>query len=297
MKMQFNCVTDCQMTMMLSIMKAHSIPAKVQLELLSDYIATVAQYEPEINVGIAFSEMYINLRKKLGINDFYMAIKHRQNDQAQALLPLARRLIEQEADDLLAALKISSSGNIIDVSFGEEFDVEGSLRESMYKGFAINDYPRFVENLSHINDLVLAADNAGEIAFDRLLVEQMHRWRTEQGLPPLDVTVLVKGGPVLNDATRIDAEAVGFQHIARIMDTGCEYIGLPPSQLSGEALETLDHAGIILSKGIANYESASIERRFSDHIFYLFKAKCRLVWNDLNVPAQSIIFLAGDRTK
>ena len=59
----------------------------------------------------------------------------------------------------------------------------------------------------------------------------------------------------------------------------------------------LDHAGIILSKGIANYESASIERRFSDHIFFLFKAKCRLVWNDLNVPAQSNIFLAGDRTK
>ena len=43
---------------------------------------------------------------------------------------------------LLAALKISSSGNIIDVSFGDEFDVEGSVRESINKGFAINDYPR-----------------------------------------------------------------------------------------------------------------------------------------------------------
>ena len=96
MKMQFNCVADCQMAMMLSILKAHAIPAEKQIELLSEYIATVAQYEPEIDVGIAFSEMYINLRKKLGINDFFLDIKRRQNEQAQALLPLARQLIEQE---------------------------------------------------------------------------------------------------------------------------------------------------------------------------------------------------------
>ncbi|MBF7081737.1 DUF89 family protein [Desulfallas sp. Bu1-1] len=84
-------------------------------------------------------------------------------------------------------------------------------------GFSRNDYSRFTEKLEQADEVVIVGDNAGEIVFDKLLVEEL------SGMGKT-VTYIVKGGPVLNDATVEDAVQVGMDKIARVITTGSNYL-------------------------------------------------------------------------
>jgi hypothetical protein len=116
------------------------------------------------------------------------------------------------------------------------------------------------------------ADNAGEIAFDRLLIEQ---------ISPERVTLAVRGAPVINDATLVDAQAVGLDEIVKIVDNGSDVPGTLLNDCSLEFRRRFAEADLILAKGQGNFESLSNQ---SGNLFFLFKVKCPLVANQIQQP-------------
>ncbi|MGC8642062.1 MAG: damage-control phosphatase ARMT1 family protein [Isosphaeraceae bacterium] len=214
------------------------------------------------------------LREVVGIKDPYHDAKDHQNRMALNLLPDLRSRIEAAADPLTMALRLAIAGNVIDMAVSG--NVRGScLRESVSQALTEpfdgeeNDFRQAVAEAERI---LYLADNAGEIAFDRLLIEQ---------LPPTRVTLAVRGAPILNDATMADARAVGLHEIVEIIDNGSDAPGTLLDDCSLEFQRRFTEADLIIAKGQGNFETLSDELA---NIIFLFKAKCPVIARQVLVP-------------
>jgi hypothetical protein len=116
------------------------------------------------------------------------------------------------------------------------------------------------------------ADNAGEIVFDTLLVEQLKNMG-------LQVTYVVKGGPVLNDATLEDVEPSGMDKLAdKIVTTGTDAVGLLPKEVSEEFMKVYEDAELVFAKGMGYAETLTELKLTKPHLL-LFRTKCNPVAN------------------
>jgi uncharacterized protein with ATP-grasp and redox domains len=266
------------------------VPVDVRSSLLQDQQRLV---RPGDELGRSLSEFYVHTRRRIDVDDPLAAAKHATNLAALKLVPLARQMIADHPDPLFAAVRIAAVGNMMDFSFGSKFDVRQALHDSLALDFAINDLDRLRERLRSAHELILCTDNAGEIVFDRLLLDAVQRWRAEEGLGALALTVVVKGGPILNDALPSDATAAGMDDVAEVIDTGTASIGVIRGWVDASTQARLDAADLILAKGMANFETTFEDDVFRSRAFYLLKAKCAPVAGLLDVGINALVLADG----
>lgn len=181
------------------------------------------------------------------------------------------RDIADSSDPFLTGLKYAVAGNYID--FGAMSEVkEERLAELLagYEDLSLNqeEVLHLQEDLSAAQKLVYISDNAGEIVLDKIFIRTMRKlW------PSLAVTVIVRGFPILNDATKEDAWYVGVEDIASVLSNGAAIPGTPLDEISREALETIEQADLCIAKGQGNFESL---RGCGKNVYYLFLCKCQL---------------------
>jgi len=213
------------------------------------------------------------IRRVTGNDDPYKRSKRISNEKAVKLLSYARKLVEEgyaQEDRFKRACLCAIVGNII------EFDIPGhkasfsSLKKNFReasKDLAIDDINSAYELAKKARTVLYLTDNAGEIVFDTLLVEQLKNMG-------LTVTVAVKGMPVINDATLEDAEASGMSKIAnRMITTGTDSVGLAVKDVSAEFLNAYDSVDIVFAKGMG-YAETLTECKLKKPHFLLFRAKC-----------------------
>jgi uncharacterized protein with ATP-grasp and redox domains len=221
------------------------------------------------------------VRQEMGGRDPYRQAKENSTRQALGLYPQLKALVAEADDPLKTAIRLSIAGNIIDLSLGQEYDLEKTIERVLIQPFAIDAYPAFQDGLTRADWVLYLADNAGETVFDRVLIETLDR----------PVTYAVKGGPILNDATRHDALAAGLGPATTIVDNGSNAPGTIIGLCSQEFRQLLDQAELIIAKGQANYESLS---GTTTPIFFLLQAKCPVIAQNLAVPVKSIVLKQGD---
>jgi uncharacterized protein with ATP-grasp and redox domains len=133
------------------------------------------------------------------------------------------------------------------------------------------------------------ADNAGEIYFDLPLYDYVRK-RCRR------TVLVVKGGPAVNDLTRAELKAAGLEgQFDEVADTGTEGAGIDWEHVSAAFLERVSRADLILSKGMANFETL-YPRRLSAPAFYLFKVKCRPIQDYIQAPEESYVALWEEPT-
>lgn len=171
-------------------------------------------------------------------------------------------------------MRLAVAGNAVDAGINSEV-TESDLRRAVGRAFdrSLRGKAEEFHRAARAADSILyLADNAGEIALDLLLVEE---------LGPSKLTVAVRGGPVLNDATRADAHAVGLDEIVEVIDNGSDAPGTILSDRSEEFRRRFEEADMIVAKGQGNFESLSEEQ---GNIFFLFKVKCRVIADQVGLP-------------
>ena len=147
-----------------------------------------------------------------------------------------------------------------------------------------SDYGGFRKDLADAGSLLYLLDNAGEIVFDRILLEEIKKI-----YPDLPVKIAVKKEPVVNDAVRADALQTGIDHLGEIIDTGCGDLGIPLARCSEEFREVFRRAGVVIAKGHANFET--IEGAWKHPAVYaLLRAKCPVVAEILEVEVFDSVF-------
>jgi uncharacterized protein with ATP-grasp and redox domains len=222
------------------------------------------------------------LRELTGIADVYQDAKQRFNALALELLPELQTKVSQAEDPFASAVRLAIAGNVIDLGLNgslKEVDIRRSLQEVLTEPF-FGDMHLFRTTLSTAGRILYLADNTGEIVFDRLLIEQ---------LPAGHVTVAVRGGPVLNDATLTDARAVGLDQIAEVIDNGSDAPGTILDDCSRAFQDCFNRADVIVAKGQGNFESL---RNASRNIFFLLKIKCSVVATQtgLAIGTQALVY-------
>ena len=255
----------------------------VQIEIFSRLARRVPDLDfADTPAGLS-QDVYRIISEVTGIADPYREIKRQTNETAMALLPRLEATIDQSPDPLRAAIHLAAAGNVIDLGIGHEFDIEADAVRIMAEPFAIDAYDEFRKELRPGRRMLYLGDNAGEIVFDRVLVERL----LARGL---DVTFSVKAGPIINDATREDAEAVGLCRLTRVITTGSDDIGVRWPNVSHEFAEAFGAADVILAKGHGNFETCCSR---PENLYFLLKAKCELVAAELGVRLGDVVFKHG----
>ena len=215
----------------------------------------------------AVQMIHRRLRGLLPTDDPYRAAKTRQNDLAARLIPSIRRRISESFDPLTMAVRYAITGNIIDLGAKNNLgwgDIYAELQSAPIQPI-FGNMEAFIRAATEARTILYLADNAGEIFFDRLLIEHLTGTR---------VTLAVRGMPVINDATRADAQAAGLDDIAEIIDNGSDAPGTILSDCNAAFRKHFDEADLIIAKGQGNFESLSGESR---EIFFLFRTKCPVI--------------------
>ena len=221
------------------------------------------------------------IKQLTGCQDPYKEDKVESNNSALKLLPFARKLVKEAGEGFSrfkTACIVSIVGNVIEMDVKDhDFDLK-SLNNDFFlnRQLAIDDTELFYKLAKRAKTILYLADNAGEIAFDTILVEELKNLGTK-------VTVVVKGGPALNDALMKDAIDVGMIDIANcVIDTGTDTVGLLLDEISDHLRKELSKHDIIVAKGMANYETLT-EIEYKIPIVHLLIAKCQTIAESLNI--------------
>ena len=179
--------------------------------------------------------------------------------------------IRKANDPLEKALLYARIGNYIDfaaLSNVDQSTVITLLDEKSSEALDEKEYENFLRDLSSARKLVYLTDNCGEVVLDKLAVRIL-----KEQYPDLDITVIVRGYPVVNDATMEDAEEIGLTDLVKVIGNGSNVGGTWIPGINAEARELLYDADLIIAKGQGNFETLN---DCGLNIYYLFLCKCDL---------------------
>jgi len=203
------------------------------------------------------------IHKMTGIKDLYQEPKRKNNLEALELYPYAKGLVKQAKDPLLMAIRLAIAGNIIDYGALGSFNIRSTIKEVLKKKFAVLDCNKFKQELARSKFLFYIGDNAGEIVFDKVLIEELVKY--------VRVVFAVKSKPVLNDVLKDDAKMVGLDRVVKVIASGSDHAGTTVKDGTKEFKMLFKKADMVIAKGQGNFETLDQEKK---NIYFLLKMKC-----------------------
>ena len=255
----------------------------IQFKTLSSILNfLVAEFKPTSNPAYLGTKRDQIIKKITGNSDPYLQKKKLSNQKALEILPIIKKLISQELSSSSKFRKACLSaivGNIIEFNLPEnpfEFNDLKNLIQEAEKGLAIDDIDLNFEEAKKAKTVLYLTDNAGEIAFDMLLVDELKKLGAK-------VIVAVKSGPILNDATIEDAQYVGMDKVAdKLITTGSDFVGLFPEDCSEDFINIYYSIDFVIAKGMGHAETITGLDLSVPHAL-LLRTKCCTVANHFNV--------------
>ena len=230
------------------------------------------------------------LKKISNNNDPYKNLKEKANKIALQYLDEVREMsnIDDDLERLRKKVLATIAGNVIDFgAYSTGIDIERMIEDTLNKDLKIDNTKELLNDLKNkdIKKVLYICDNAGEIIFDRILMEEIKNYDKE-------IVAVVKGKPILNDATLEDAKMAKIDEIAKVITTGSDIIGIILEECSEEFLKEFESADLIIAKGMGNYESLTeYEDRIGKPIYYILKAKCKPVAENIGVDVGDNVLL------
>lgn len=282
MKIQTECL-PCLLKRVLFETELSTTDKKRQTRALRTACALLAElYDPEVCSATIATQMHNKVYDALQDTDPYKELKHSSNTIATTLVPKIEGLLATSLDPLRASMLCAIIGNIMDFGIDGSSAAPQTLEEvfdRLYaEGLGHDDYKTLRSLLKNATRLVLFTDNCGEIVFDKILCREMKHFN-----PALHITAVVKGEPILSDATTKDAQEIKLHEVVdELYTTGCFAVGVDFGRLPATVKKALDQADLIIAKGMANYESFS-ETSYKP-IAYLLRTKCSAIARSMNLP-------------
>ena len=226
--------------------------------------------------------VYEDLARIADKEDLYDEVKTASTKKALSFVPLLKEKLKTSDDKLLIATKIAVAGNVIDLAAAVEFDLEEELDKIFYTNFANDDVNLFKDKLSTCRDVLVLGDNVGEHIFDYIFIQTL-----QDLYPNIKFSYMVRGTPIINDVTMLEAKEAGFDKLCKLVDSGVNTPGFTYDRANEFSKELFDKADLVISKGMGNYECLSPSHR--KDICFLLKVKCNVVARSLGKEVGDII--------
>jgi len=209
-------------------------------------------------------------REMFGVEDDYTQVKKSFNALVLGLYSQLQEKVQAADDPLYAAIQLSMAGNYIDFGVLKDVSAEEVLRlldEAAERKVDAHEYALLKADLEKEGELVFLHDNCGEVVLDKLLIETIHAL-----YPAKKLVSIVRGGPILNDATMEDAKEIGLTQIVEVIGNGLQDIaGTQLDMLPENVRSRIENAGLVIAKGQGNFESL-IDCGLN--VYFLFLSKC-----------------------
>lgn len=284
MKTYLDCI-PCFFKQALAAARLAGAGPAVQKKVLNELSREVLDFKLQSSPPEMGRTLYALVRKATGRDDPFKAIKRKSNEFALALYPRLKAKVTHSRDRLLTAVEMAIAGNIIDYGIKNSLNIAKEVEKIFAEenglirreGKEIFNYLSFKQALKKTKKILYLADNAGEVVFDRILIEELKN---------KEIIFAVRGEPIINDALAEDAKFCGIDKYARVVSSGCDAPGVILKFCSRRFRKIYQDAEFIISKGQGNFEALSDEKR---PIFFLFKAKCPVVAEHLGCKLGDII--------
>jgi damage-control phosphatase, subfamily I len=276
--------------------------AKTDIKIQKEILNILAGLIPDFSLELTPPEIavFVNslLKEKTGKEDIYKDLKVKSNNLALSVYDKLKKKVDYSKDKLLTAVELAIAGNIIDYGAKNSLDVDKEIDKLIKEENQIIknedkklfNYEKFKTRLESSKTILYLGDNAGEIVFDRILIEEICSCYKDK-----NIIFAVREKPVINDVLFEDAVMCGVDKIAQVISSGSYAPGTVLSLCSEEFLKIYNNVDMIISKGQGNFEALSDEKK---SIFYLFIAKCPVIANHVGGRLGDIILLYSlDKSK
>jgi len=274
LKTYLDCI-PCLLRHMLQAARAATDNEKLQRQVIDAVAGIIPQLPLTMRPPELAQKAYRVARRITGNGDPFREAKTKANEAMLALYPYLKEVLKGSEDPLLTACKLAIVGNSIDLAPNfKQVSAEELIETALTSPLAINDYQTLRNSLANSQSLLYIGDNSGEIVLDRLLIEEILKFKS------LEINFVVRDSPVINDATMDDAIAVGLDKVVRVVSNGTDAPATILSQSPPEVLHLYHSADTIIAKGQGNYESLEGE---PGNLFFFLRAKCEIVGSLIGV--------------
>jgi len=281
MKLNLDCI-PCFQRQALQAVRFISDDEKLHERVLREVAKKLLESNWDLTPPELAHQVHSIVKRITNENDPYKEVKKESNDLVLKMYPELKEKAKKSRDPLRTAVRLAIAGNIIDFGVPQEFNLEETIREVLKKKFAIDDYKKLKEKLKDAETLLFFVDNAGEIGLDKLLVETFLETKKLE-----KIDFVVKGGPIINDATLEDAVYMGLDALpnSELLTISNGEVGTGPARSSQTVKRWIKEHDLVISKGQGNYEG------LSEHngLFFMLMVKCPIIASDLGVEVGDII--------
>ena len=281
MKVNLDCI-PCFQRQALQAVRFISDDEKLQERVLREVAKKLLESNWDVTPPELAHQVHSIVKKITNENDPYKEVKRESNDLILKIYPELKENVKKSREPLRTAVRLAIAGNIIDFAVLQEFNLKETIREVFEKNFVIDDYQKLKEKLKDAETLLFFVDNAGEIGLDKLLVETFLEAKKLE-----KISFVVKGGPIINDATLEDAVYMGLDGLpnSEFLTISNGEAGTGPARSSQMVKRWIKEHDLVISKGQGNYEG------LSEHhgLFFMLMVKCPIIASDLGVKVGDII--------
>lgn len=228
------------------------------------------------------------LKQEMKVEDPFARLKTLYTEKALSIYPRLRKKVLQSEYPFQMAARLAVAGNIIDFgafSTKQQIPLEEEIEAVLESPFEIDHSAELETACREAQTILYLADNTGELVLDRLLLEQCG---------PEKVLLVVRGLPILNDATLEDVSLSGIGNEYKVIGNGSDIPGTWLQACNPPVRNAFEQFDVVISKGQGNYETLSQAER---DVFFLFKAKCSVVAKDVGCPEGARLIIHSRNNK
>lgn len=240
-----------------------------KMKYMREVLAFLSSCNPDLSAPALVKPLSRIYEKYWGKKDGMAEVKKEFNDFLLSMESDIEKKIREHKDSLESALCYARTGNYIDYAAVKDISKEKLLElfEKQEKsGLDSTEYDRLCQDLEKGKKLVYLTDNCGEVVLDKIALKIIR-----EQYPNLEITALVRGEPVANDADLEAASYIGLDRVVKVMENGSGIGGTDLDDISDEACYEIETADVIISKGQGNFETI---HGCGLNIYYLFLCKC-----------------------
>lgn len=279
MKIYFDCI-PCFLNQTLATLRKITDDEAMHEMILREVLRMVSGINMNQSPPAMAQHIHRVIKQMTGSNDPFAQEKEEHNRFAMSLIPEIKKRHQHDPDLFSKMLRLSIAGNIIDSGINHPIkrsevlqSIDRSITTPLEKK-AVDDLRNEVEKAT---DILYLGDNAGEIVFDRLFIEQMPHDR---------ITYVVRGKPIINDVTMDDARDVDMFNLVKVIDNGSDAPGTILNECARQFQERFASSDLVIAKGQGNYETLSDVNK---NMFFLLQVKCPVIAKDIGYDVGSFV--------
>ncbi|MCX8069251.1 MAG: ARMT1-like domain-containing protein [Thermodesulfovibrionales bacterium] len=285
MKIDYECF-PCFIRQSIIACNQAGVDNNLKLQIIKETARLIEQVDMEKSPAHFTTFVHRRIREVIG-KDPFETIKQKYNSISMNLYDELKRIVSENSNSLKTAFRLAIAGNIIDFGIFTTIDIQGTINRALSAELMIDRSEELISATEKNKSILYLCDNAGEIVFDMVLIETLIKAGKE-------ITAVVKGSNIINDATIQDAKAVGLTSICRVIDNGSDCVGTILEMTSRDFQKEFDNATLIISKGQGNFETLHDINDKNKEIFFLFQSKCEPLSRLLNAEKGSM-FLSSSK--